>query len=307
MSLRWDDPRLSSGKDQIVSALAVEGQVRLVACRSRTLVREAARIHGLSQSATLALGRLLTGGLLLASDLKNDGDSLTLRVDSASELRAMTVVAEGDGSCRGEISAPQLEPRLNEQGRLELASQVLPGRLTVIRDHGLREPWVGTVDLVSGEIGDDLAYYLYHSEQKPGIVALSVDFDQNGVHDAAGLLVEALPGATEATIARLEARLDGFPDISYWLREGFEPAQLMDLFIGDPEIQLMDWKPAVYRCRCSRERMRAYLAALGLDDRREIAADPDGAELVCHFCGTRYHFEPAELAALLPADDEARE
>ncbi len=300
MSLGWDDPRLAAADDHLVTALAADGRIRLVACRSRAVVQEAQRLHNLSPLSTLALGRLLTGGLLFASSFKHEDDNLTLRLDCSGPLRSMTVIAEGDGSCRGEIAAPQLPSLVDGRGRLAVRAAVEGGRLTVIRDLGLREPYVGTVPLVSGEIAQDLIAYLYHSEQRPGIMFLSVDLNGDRVHDAAGLLLEALPGADDALLAHIEERAAGFPEISYWLREGFTPAQLMDLLMGDPEIRLLELREVVYRCRCSRGRMRRNLAALGIEDREELAADPDGIDLVCHFCNRSYHFPQAEIGELLP-------
>ncbi|MDI9469469.1 MAG: Hsp33 family molecular chaperone HslO [Bacillota bacterium] len=300
MSLNWDDPRLAAPDDYLVTALAADGRVRLVACRSRAVVQEAQRLHGLSPLSTLALGRFLTGGLLFASSFKEEHDNLTMRLDCSGPLRSMTVIAEGDGSCRGEIAEPQLPSLVDQQGRLAVRAAVEGGRLTVIRDLGLREPYVGTVPLVSGEIAQDLISYLYHSEQRPGVMFLSVDLDGNQVHDAAGLLLEALPGVDDALLERIEQRVAGFPEISYWLREGFSPAQLMDLLMGDPGIHLLELREVSYRCRCSRERMRRNLAALGLGDREELAADPDGIDLICHFCNRSYHFSQTELGELLP-------
>lgn len=299
MNLSWDDPRLATADDHVVTALAAGGQIRLVACRSRGVVQEAQRLHALSPLSTLALGRLLTGGLLFASSFKEQENSLTLRLDCSGPLRSMTVIAEGDGSCRGEIATPQLPSLVDEQGRLAVRAAVVGGRLTVIRDLGLREPYVGTVPLVSGEIAQDLISYLYHSEQRPGIIFLSVDLDGGQVRDAAGLLLEALSGATDALLAHLEERVAGFPEISYWLREGFTPAQLMDLLMGDPEIRLLELRRVAYRCRCSRERMRRNLAALGREDREDLAADPEGIRLLCHFCNHSYHFSQTELQQLI--------
>lgn len=298
MSIAFNDERLNPKGDHMVVATAWDGQVRLIAVRTTEIVEEARRIHDMSPVSTIALGRLLTGTLLLGSDLKNEGDSLTIQLKAEGPIRGMTVVAEEDGTVRGDIIEPLAEIKVEEGVKPELKEAVGQGMLTVIRDIGMKEPYVGSVELLSGEIGEDLAYYLAASEQIRSVVALGVKLDRNGVRQAGGLLVQLMPGAGKEVEDYIEARAKGFPEVSYWLEEGFTPAQLQDLFMGDPEIQYLAAKPLSYACKCSRERMEANLITLG-NDLVEMASDPKGVDLVCHFCRTEYHFTPEELQKLI--------
>ncbi len=299
MSIAFNDERLNPKGDHMVVATAWDGQVRLIAVRTTEIVEEARRIHDMSPVSTIALGRLLTGTLLLGSDLKNEGDSLTIQLKAEGPIRGMTVVAEEDGTVRGDIIEPLAEIKVEEGVKPELKEAVGQGMLTVIRDIGMKEPYVGSVELLSGEIGEDLAYYLAASEQIRSVVALGVKLDRNGVRQAGGLLVQLMPGAGKEDY--IEARAKGFPEVSYWLEEGFTPAQLQDLFMGDPEIQYLAAKPLSYACKCSRERMEANLITLG-NDLVEMASDPKGVDLVCHFCRTEYHFTSEELQKLIDSD-----
>ena len=255
MSIPWDDESLKPAGDHLVVGTAWDGQVRLIAVRTTELVEEARAIHDMSPVSTIALGRFLTGALLLGSDLKTPGDSLTLHLKAEGAIRGMTVIAEEDGSVRGDIMEPLAQIVVEEGVKPELKQAIGSGMLTVIRDLGLKEPYVGSVELLSGEIGEDLAYYLAHSEQIRSVVALGVKLDRNGVRHAGGLLVQLMPGAGKEVEDYIEVRAKGFPEISYWLEEGFTPAQIQDLFMGEPRIQYHRVKPLRYACDCSRERM----------------------------------------------------
>ncbi len=295
MSIPWDDKSLKQEGDHLVVGTAWDGQVRLISVRSSRLVEEAREIHDMSPVSTIALGRLLTGALLLGNDLKNPGDNLTLHVRAEGAIRGMTVVAEENGSVRGDIMEPLATITVEEGVKPELKQAIGSGTLTVIRDMGLKEPYVGSVELLSGEIGEDLAYYLATSEQIRSVVALGVKLDRNGVRHAGGLLVQLMPGAGKEVEDYIEVRAKGFPEISYWLEEGFTPAQIQDLFMGDPNIRYLAVKPVKYACNCSRERMKRNLLTLGENDLAELAADPKGIDLVCHFCHKEYHFDSDEI------------
>lgn len=286
--------------DYMVTATALGGKVRALAVRSTNLVMEALRVHGTSPVATAALGRFLTGALFLADTLKGDGDSMTLNIRSDGPLQGMTVVADSHGHVRGYCLEPVVETTYHRPGKLNVGAAVGNGKLTVVKDFGLKEPYVGQVELVSGEIAEDLTYYLASSEQTPSIVSLGVGLDENGVTCAGGFMIQLLPGADEETISYLEKRVGGgFPDVTFLLQEGMNPEKILDMFMGDEKICFLQGAPVSYMCNCSRDRMERNLLAIGRDDLASLAEDPDGIDLECHFCDQKYHFTQDDVKNLL--------
>ena len=286
--------------DYMVTATALGGKVRALAIRSTNLVKEALRVHKTSPVATAALGRFLTGTLFLAETLKGEGDSLTVNIRSDGPLQGMTAVADSKGNVRGYCLEPVVETTYHRPGKLNVGAAVGSGKLTVVKDFGLKEPYVGQVELVSGEIAEDFTYYLASSEQTPSIVSLGVGIDSNGVTCAGGFMVQLLPGADEETIEYLEKRVGGgFPDVTFLLSEGMNPEKILDMFLGDKDICFLQGRPVSYRCNCSRERMERNLMAIGKKDLTELAEDPNGIDLECHFCDQRYHFDQKDVKALI--------
>ncbi|MBO4473972.1 MAG: Hsp33 family molecular chaperone HslO [Clostridiales bacterium] len=286
--------------DYMVTATALGGKVRALAIRSTHLVKEALRVHKTSPVATAALGRFLTGTLFLAETLKGENDSLTVNIRSDGPLQGMTAVADSKGNVRGYCLEPIVETTYHRPGKLNVGAAVGSGKLTVVKDFGLREPYVGQVELVSGEIAEDFTYYLASSEQTPSIVSLGVGIDANGVTCAGGFMVQLLPGADEETISYLENRVSGgFPDVTFLLSEGMNPEKILDMFLGDKDICFLLGRPVSYKCNCSRERMERNLMAIGKKDLTELAEDPKGIDLECHFCDQRYHFSQEDVEALI--------
>ena len=276
--------------DHIVRATAYDGQVRALAARTTETCREMVRLHGLSPIAAAALGRLATGIQIMSVDLKEENEKLTAVVRGDGPLHGMTVACGNDAMVRGYVWEPVVETVYRSAGKLDVGSAVGSGTLTVIRGNGRGDPHVGSVALVSGEIGDDLAAYYAISEQTPSAVGLGVRMDGSGILQAGGFLVQMLPGADDGLAEWMQERIAGFPEVTWLLEEGFDPAQMLDLLMGDPGIRYLGSQPCGYRCGCSRDRMAQGLAALGLEDLRELWSEPDGAELACHFCGKKYHF-----------------
>ena len=287
------------GGDYIVRATAYQGAVRAFACRTTEVCREAVRLHGLSPVAAAALGRLMSGVLMLAQDLKHPDDSITAIIRSGGPLSGMTVIADGQSTVRGLVNVPATETTYIRPGKIDVGAAVGEGTLTIMRDMGLKEPYVGNVRLVSGEIAEDLTYYLAVSEQIPSAVSLGVSMDQQGVLHAGGLIVQLLPDASVEIAEHLEKRVAGFPEITFLMEEGFNPHQMLDLLFGDPDIQYLAVSPCIFECHCTRERMRRNLAALGRKDLQELAADPAGVNIECHFCNRQYHFDQTDVAELL--------
>ena len=286
--------------DYIVTATALSGKVRALSIRSTNLVREALRIHKTSPVATAALGRFLTGTLFLADTLKGEGDSLTTNIRSDGPLQGMTAVADSHGNVRGYCLEPVVETTYHRPGKLNVGAAVGNGKLTVVKDFGLKEPYVGQVELVSGEIAEDFTYYLASSEQTPSIVSLGVGIDANGVTCAGGFMVQLLPGSDEETISYLEDRVSGgFPDVTFLLQEGMNPEKILDMFLGDKEICFLEGRKVAYKCNCSRERMERNLMAIGKKDLTELSEDPNGIDLECHFCDQKYHFSQEDVRGML--------
>lgn len=286
--------------DHIVRAVALKGHVKAVAIRSTGLVREMAKIHGTSNVVTAALGRFITGSLLIAENMKNDTDTQTTIVRSDGPIKGMVCSCDSKGHARCYPMEPVAEATYHHPGKLNVGEAVGRGTLTVIRDIGLKEPFNGTVELQTGEIAEDFTYYLAVSEQTPSVVALGVQIGPEGVMNAGGMMIQLMPGATEEDIDYVEKRANGgFPDITFLMEEGFSPAKILDLFMGDPDMAYMDGYPVSYRCTCSKEKMAAGLAALGKDEISLLLTEKEGIDTECHFCNTKYHFTPEELAALL--------
>lgn len=286
--------------DYIVTATALSGKVRALAIRSTNLVKEALRIHKTSPVATAALGRFLTGTLFLADTLKGDGDSLTVNIRSDGPLQGMTAVADSHGNVRGYCLEPVVETTYHRPGKLNVGAAVGNGKLTVVKDFGLKEPYVGQVELVSGEIAEDFTYYLASSEQTPSIVSLGVGIDATGVTCAGGFMVQLLPGADEETISYLENRVSGgFPDVTFLLTEGMNPEKILDMFLGDKDICFLAGRKVAYKCNCSRDRMERNLMAIGKKDLTELSQDPNGIDLECHFCDQKYHFSQEDVLGML--------
>lgn len=289
---------LNPAGDHIVRAMALDGKVRMTAIRSTEMVAEAIRLHGLSPMAAVALGRFMSGLQLLSMDLKNSSDSITGIIRCDGPLGGMTSVVEQDSRVRGFVLAKHLDTQLRSPQKFDVAAVVGNGVLTVIREQGGAKPYAGSVELVSGEIAEDLTYYLAISEQIPTILGLGVLLNGDGVKAAGGYLIQVMPEAGPEVLDYLEQRAGGFPDVTFLLEEGFTPAQILDLFAGDENIEYMEVRPSSYACTCSRERMAKALMTLGEADLAELREDGDGANLHCEFCNTNYHFDVEELVQL---------
>ncbi len=286
--------------DYMVRATAYNGQVRALCVRTTNVCRKALAIHQTSPIATAAFGRFLSASLLLADTLKNPQDTQTANIKCDGPIGGMTAVCDAFGHVRGVLHHPVVESSYHAPGKLNVANAVGKGILTVVRDLGLKEPYIGSVELVSGEIAEDFTYYLAVSEQTPSVVSLGVLVDANGVKQAGGFLVQVLPGAGEDVIDRLEARANGgFPDLTFLMEEGLSPEKILDMFLGDPQIAFLGANEVSYQCNCSRERMEKGLITLGRTELADLAGEEDGIHLECHFCAKKYHFDRNEILALM--------
>ena len=282
-------------KDHIVRAEGLGGLVKCLCVSTRKVCDTARIMHQMTPAATAALGRFMTGSLLISESMKNEADTQTTIIRGDGPLEGMTCVTDFGFKVRAYPMEPVIPTEYHKPGKINVGAAVGKGSPTVIRDIGLKEPYVGVSELVSGEIAEDFAYYLAKSEQTKSVISLGVLLEHGEVSEAGGLMVQLLPGAGEDEISYLEKRASGFPEISFLLKEGFTPAQIIDLFMGDPDLKYLDGQEVEFKCNCSRERMFSGLAALGKKDLEEITKDGKPIETVCRFCNSKYVFEPEEL------------
>jgi molecular chaperone Hsp33 len=287
-----------NGKDEMLQIDLCNGQVRVMLCETTETVQRCADLHECTPVCTAALGRLMTGTLMLGVMMKGDDESVTVTLKGDGPMGSLVAVAD-HGWVRACADDPQVDIPLREDGKLDVGSAVgHEGRMSVVKDLGLREPYIGQCELVSGEIAMDFANYFTVSEQQPSLVALGVLTSGERVLRAGGLLIQPMPGCEEATIEQLELRSPMFADISRELAAAPKEELAEDWFRGlDPV--LLDRTPLNYRCTCSRDRMERALLSIGRKDLTEIIQDGQGAELCCHFCNAVYRFTTEELQALL--------
>ncbi len=286
-------------KDYIVRVTAAEGTVRGFAAVTTELVDKASKVHDLSPLATAALGRTLTAAGMMSRMLKNDKDKLTIQIKGDGPLGGVVVASDSKANVRGYVHNPNVELPLNERGKLDIRTAMGYGYINVIKDMGLKEPYIGFADLVSGEIADDLTYYFATSEQVPSTVALGVLVNKDGVASAGGFIVQLMPGAEEETVEKLEKKLIGFPSISKLLSEGSRPEQILNMLLEDMNPKVIEKVPTTFTCNCSRDRMERNLISIGRQDLLEILEDGKGAELQCHFCNEKYNFTHEDIEKLL--------
>ncbi|MDD7412215.1 MAG: Hsp33 family molecular chaperone HslO [bacterium] len=285
-------------KDGMVRISLMEGQARAFLIDSTRLVEEARRIHSLSRTATAALGRTLTGASMMGAMLKDERDSLTLMIKGGGPIGTVMAVARSDGSVKGYVDWPDTELERRPDGKLNVGGAVgKNGQLTVIKDLGLREPYVGKTNLVSGEIAEDLAMYFTASEQTPSLVSLGV-LVKDQVLAAGGLIIQVMPDCSEIALKSIENSAPMFMDISKTIADyGLDGA--LEQLLCHLEPQVLDRLTPVYRCDCSRERFARGLISLGKKELTQLIEEDHGATLDCHFCNKRYHFDEAQLRELL--------
>jgi molecular chaperone Hsp33 len=287
-------------KDYMVRATAANGQVRAFAAYTREMVDTARQSHNTSPVATAALGRLLTASCIMGSMMKNDTDLLTINVRGDGPLKGITVTADNKGNAKGYVMEPDVILPANAKGKLDVGGAVGKGFLNVIKDIGLKDPYAGQVELVSGEIAEDLTYYFAASEQTPSSVALGVLMNKdNTVAQAGGFIIQLMPGCDEDIIDKLEERLAQIDSVTGLLSNGSTPENILNILLGDMELDILDRMPVRFYCNCSKDRVEKALISIG---RKEIAAmieEGKTIELKCQFCNKAYEFEVGELERIL--------
>ena len=285
---------------KLYRAISADGSAFAEVLDAKDIVSEIERIHKTSAVITAGLGRLTIAASLMGYMLKGDEDSITLRVDGGGPAGQLVAVADSRGNVKSCVQNAVVEIPLNDKGKLDVAGAVgRDGTLSVVKDMGLREPYVGVIPLVSGEIAEDIASYYATSEQIPTVCALGVLVDTDlSVKSAGGFLVQLLPFADEKCIDIIEKNVSSMRPISALLAEGVTPEEIANMLLDGLEPNELDSASPVYRCDCSRERTEKVLISIGKEELSSIAAEGKDTSVCCHFCGKEYVFTPEEIARL---------
>lgn len=288
-------------RDEIVRAITGDGYVKAVSITGRDIVERARNIHTLLPMGTAALGRAMLGASMMGDMLKEEKGAVTLQIKGGGPLGTILAVADCDGNVRGYVQDPHVETVEKQPGKLDVGAGVgTTGTLTVIKDIGLKEPYVGSIGLFSGEIADDLAMYFVESEQIPTACALGVlvGIDQS-VTSAGGYIIQLLPGAGEDIIAKIEAGVARLGPVSRALESGMDAEALLKAVLSEFEVTILERHPVEYRCYCSRDRVSRALVSMGREEMTSLIEEQGQAELTCQFCDKVYNFTKSDLEALL--------
>ena len=286
--------------DYIIRATAANDQIRAFAAVTTQMVETAREHHNTSPVATAALGRLLTAGAMMGSMMKGEKDVLTLQIKAGGPLEGITVTADSKGRVKGYVGNPNVCIPANSKGKLDVAGAVGIGFMNVIKDMGLKEPYVGQVALQTSEIAEDLTYYFATSEQVPSAVGLGVLMNKdNTVRQAGGFIVQLMPFAEESTIAKLEENVQKITSVTNLLEEGHTPESLLDKVLEGFDVEINEKIPTKFYCNCSRERVERALISIGRKELNEMIQEGKPIELNCHFCNHNYEFTVEELKEIL--------
>jgi len=287
-------------KDYLVRGMTMDGLVKVVAIRSTEMVREGARLQGTTPNATAAFGRALTAASMMGNMQKVDNGSMTLQIKSDGPIGGLVCVSDPIGNVRGYVYNPKVPLVEKHPGKLDVGATVGAGTLTIIRDLQMKEPYVGSIQLVSGEIGDDVTAYFAQSEQTPTACGLGVLVDTDmSVKVAGGYLIQLLPGATEETITAVEEGIRRAGAVTAMLEAGMTPEDILGQVCGALGVVFMETTEVSYKCYCSRDRVTAALISLGRKELQEIAEDGKPFPVECQFCDTVYMFTPEQILEIL--------
>ncbi len=282
--------------DYILRATAAKGQIRAFAATTKDTVEAARAAHNTSPVATAALGRLLTAGAMMGVMMKGEEELLTLKIQGDGPIGGLTVTADAKGRVKGYVFNPSVLLPPNEKGKLDVGGALGLGVLSVIKDMGLKEPYVGQTILVTGEIAEDLTYYFASSEQTPSSVALGVLMNgENTVRQAGGFILQMMPGASEEVIGRLEEKLGEIVSVTAMLDEGKTPETILGDVLGEFGLEIREKIPAQFYCNCTKRRVEKALISIGKKEIQEMIQDGKPIEINCHFCGRHYVFSVEEL------------
>lgn len=293
-------PEQKTGVDYIIRATGANNQVRIFAASTREMVEYARQIHNTSPVATAALGRLLTAGAMMGCMQKGDKDILTLQIKCSGPIKGLTVTVDAKANVKGYVDNPMVMLPPSPAGKLDVGKALDMGVLSVIKDMGLKEPYVGQTHLVSGEIAEDLAYYFATSEQVNSSVALGVLMEKdNRVKRAGGFILQLLPFAEEETIERLEQNIGKLPSVTTMLEEGNTPEDIIARVLDGMDVEVMDKLPTEFVCNCTKERVEKAIISIGREEIQAMIDDKEPIEVNCHFCNSHYIFSIDELKEIL--------
>lgn len=286
--------------DYIIRATVADNSIRAFAATTRETVEYARKCHNTSPVATAALGRLLTAGGMMGSMMKGEKDLLTLQIKGTGAIGGITVTADSAGNVKGYVDEPLVLIPANQTGKLDVSGAIGAGKLTVIRDIGMKEPYIGQIDLVSGEIAEDLTYYYAVSEQVPSSVALGVLMSRdNTVKQAGGFVIQLMPDTPDSVIDELEARLKDIRPVTAMLEQGMSPEDILNETLGCFGLNIMDKMPMGFHCNCSRKRVEKALISVGRSELEDMVNDGRPIEMNCHFCNESYTYNINELKEIL--------
>lgn len=285
--------------DYLVKALAYGGQVRAYAVRSTETISEAQRRHQTWRTASAALGRAMTAGLMMGAMMKGE-EKLTIKIEGGGPIGAIMVDSNAKGEVRGYVSNPQVDFESNEYGKLDVRRAVgTDGYLSVVKDIGLRDFFTGQVPIVSGELGEDFTYYFVTSEQVPSSVGVGILVNpDDSILAAGGFIFQLMPGTEDETITKIEERLKTIPPISRLIEKGLTPEEILEELFGQENVNVLEKMPVKFECNCSKERFAGAIISLGSKEIRDMIEEDGMAEAHCHFCNEKYHYSKEELEGL---------
>ena len=291
--------------DYVIRATAAEGQIRAFAATTRDLTETARQAHNTSPVATAALGRLMTAAVMMGYDMKGADDLLTIKIQGDGPIGGLVVTADSHGEVKGYAFNPGVMLPPNDKGKLDVGGALGVGVLSVIKDIGLKEPYVGQIALQTGEIAEDLTYYFATSEQVPSAVVLGLLVDVDGsVKQAGGFIIQLMPFAEDATIDKLEENLKNVTSVTELLDHGCTPEGLLEALLGNLGIEVLDTLPTQFHCNCSKERVEKAVASVGREDLQAMIDDGEDIEVKCDFCNSTYKYTVDELKEILKESDE---
>ena len=287
-------------KDYLIRGASIDEGIRFFACRTTDLVDKASKIHDCYPVTAAALGRLLSAASMMGTMLKSDKDTLTLQINGKGPAGAVVAVTDSSGNVRGYVANPHVELPLKSNGKLDVGGAVgLDGALTVIKDMGLKEPYIGQIPIVTGEIAEDLTSYFAISDQTPTAVGLGVLAETEGVTAAGGFIIQVMPGADDTAISGIENSISGLKPVTEMIRHGMTPEEIISQVMNGIEYTIYETREVEYRCNCSRERIERALISIGEKELHDMIEEQGHAEVVCHFCNEKYMFNKEELVELL--------
>ncbi|MDQ0233300.1 Hsp33 family molecular chaperone HslO [Metabacillus malikii] len=285
--------------DYLIKALAFDNQVRAYAARTTDTISEAQRRHQTWPTASAALGRSMTFGVMMGSMMKGDA-KITIKIEGKGPIGAILVDSNANGEVRGYVTNPQVHFDLNEQGKLDVARAVgTDGNLTVVKDLGLRDQFSGQVPIVSGELGEDFTYYLVTSEQVPSSVGVGVLVNpDNTILASGGFIIQLMPGTSDETITKIEDRLNKIDPISKLIQRGLTPEEILEEVLGKGNVKFLEKQPLQFKCQCSKERIENAIISLGTEEIQAMIDEDGQAEAQCHFCNEKYFLSKDDLENL---------